>query len=94
LAGKAHPALMGSTFAQGFPEIWPVFRSSFDDAEAAGVAIDVNEQEMYVARNSFFEETYFTGNFVPIRGDTGAVEGFYNRVRNSVRAGLSIAHVL
>jgi hypothetical protein len=26
------------------------------------------------------EETYFTGNFTPVRGDTGKVEGFYNAV--------------
>ena len=84
LAGKAHPALMGSTFEQGFPEIWQVFKPSFDNAEASGVAIDVSEMEMYVARNSFLEETYFTGNFIPIRGDTGSVEGFYNGVSSSV----------
>jgi hypothetical protein len=85
LASKAHPALMGSTFARGFPEIWPVFKPNLDNAEASGVAIDVTEMEMYVARNSFLEETYFTGNFIPIRGDTGKVEGFYNGASSSVR---------
>jgi signal transduction histidine kinase len=69
---------MGHTFEQAFPEIWDTIKVVFDEAEKAGVAADVFEQQLFVERNGFVEETYFTGNFNPLRGDYGQVEGFYN----------------
>lgn len=36
--------------------------------------------EMFVERLGFVEETYFIGNFNPLRGMTGKVEGYYNAV--------------
>jgi hypothetical protein len=41
---------------------------------------DVYEQEMFVERNQFTEESYFSGNFNPLRGLSGKIEGFYNAV--------------
>jgi hypothetical protein len=78
LAGRAHPTLFGQTFQEGFPEIWDVIKVVFDKSEQTGVAADVFEQQLFVERNGFLEETYFTGSFNPLRGDTGQVEGFYN----------------
>lgn len=80
LSGKRHPELMGTTFAQNFPEIWPYFEGVFFDAEKTGLATQVFEMEMFVTRSDFLEETYFTGNFTPLRGLKGTVEGFYNAV--------------
>jgi hypothetical protein len=80
LAGKAHPSLMGSPFRIGFPEIWDLIRPVFDGAARDGVSHDVEEQQMMVERSGFLEETYFTGNFTPVRGESGKVEGFYNAV--------------
>jgi hypothetical protein len=80
LAAKTHPNLMGSPFYVGFPEIWDLIRPVFDGAERDGVSHDVKEMPMTVERLGYPEETYFTGNFTPVRGDTGKVEGFYNAV--------------
>lgn len=77
---------MGSTFEQGYPEIWPLIRLVFNQAEASGVASVVNEMEMMVERNDFLEEAYFNGNFTPLRGDSGKVEGFYNAVHEVTKA--------
>lgn len=71
---------MGSTFQQAFPEIWDTIGAVFDKAEDSGVAVDVKEQLLFVERNGFVEEAYFTGNFNPLRGDDGYVGGFYNSV--------------
>ncbi|KUJ07023.1 uncharacterized protein LY89DRAFT_692095 [Mollisia scopiformis] len=80
LAGKTHPKLMGSSFQEGFPELWSAMKSVFEGAKQTRAAVDVVEMEMFVERNSFTEETYFSGNFVPIRGDDGMIEGFHNAV--------------
>ncbi|GAB7355521.1 hypothetical protein MBLNU459_g6005t1 [Dothideomycetes sp. NU459] len=78
LAGKAHPALMGTRFEDGFPEIWDNIRPIFEAAAATKRAVDVIEIPLMVERSGFIEEAYFTGNFNPLRGDDGAVGGFYN----------------
>lgn len=77
---------MGATFEEGFPEIWQFIQPVFDSAETTGVASVVNEMEMFVQRNDFLEEAFFTGNFTPLRGDSGKVEGFYNSVIEVTKA--------
>lgn len=69
---------MGQTFQEGFPEIWSKIEQNFDEAELSGKASDVYEIPLFVERNNVKEETYFTGNFNPIRGLSGKVEGFHN----------------
>jgi len=86
LAGKTHPTLMGSTFQEGFPEIWHHIQPVFSQAEISGWASVLNEMEMFVERNGFLEEAFFSGNFVPLRGGTGKVEGFYNSVHEVTKA--------
>ncbi|CAL3962736.1 unnamed protein product [Diplocarpon coronariae] len=89
LAGKTHPTLMGLPFETGYPEIWPMIQHVFNQAESSGVASVVHEQEMFVERNNFLEEAYFSGNFNPLRGDSGKVEGFYNAVHEVTKAKIS-----
>lgn len=69
---------MGSTFEKAFAEISGSMGVKFDEAEKSGVATDVFEQQLFIERSGFLEETYFTGNFNPLRGITGQIEGFYN----------------
>jgi hypothetical protein len=90
LAGKAHPTLMGQPFSVGFPEMYPLIKVVFHAAELSGIAADVNEIELFVERNGFIEETFFTGNFNPIRGLSGKVEGFHNSVHEVTKQ--KIAH--
>lgn len=71
---------MGHGFIDAFPEIWENIRPVFELAESTRLAADVNEMPLMVLRNNFLEETIFHGNFTPIRGDTGRIEGFYNAV--------------
>lgn len=80
MAGKIHPSLMGRPFELAFPEIWDDLRGIFLDAETSKVAVDVNEIPLMVERDGYKEETYFTGNFNPVRREDGAVGGLYNSV--------------
>lgn len=67
--------LMGSTFQEGFPELWGAMKLVFEGTVSSRAAVDVVEMEMFVERNGFTEEAYFSGNFVPIRGDDGTIQG-------------------
>ncbi|KAF2430030.1 hypothetical protein EJ08DRAFT_697823 [Tothia fuscella] len=78
LAGATHPRIMGSTFKDIFPELWDHISPLFELATHTGVAADVVEAPMTVMRNGYPEECFFTGNFTPIRGPDGKIEGFYN----------------
>jgi signal transduction histidine kinase/ActR/RegA family two-component response regulator len=69
---------MGQAFAEGFPELLPLIKPLFDEGVRSGQAQDVVEAPMMVERNDYQEETFFTGNFTPIRGVDGEIEGFYN----------------
>jgi hypothetical protein len=80
LAARAHPSLMGSTFEEAFPDIWGTIEVVFQEAKKSGIAADMTEQQLFVERNGLLEETYFTGNFNPLRGDDGYIHGFYNSV--------------
>lgn len=87
LAGKLHPNhLMGVPFNVAFAELAVPMAGVFELATTSGRAADVKEMEMFVERNKFLEETYFTGNFNPLRGATGKVEGFYNAVHEITKA--------
>ncbi|KAB8297732.1 hypothetical protein EYC80_001534 [Monilinia laxa] len=80
MAGKTHPILMGKPFQLAFPEIWDDIRGVFLHAETSKVSVDVNEIPLMVERGGYKEESYFTGNFNPVRHEDGTVGGFYNSV--------------
>lgn len=77
-ADGAHPFLMGHTFAEAFPEICDDIMPVFETAKKTKQDCPVIEIPLMIRRNGFLEETYFTGNFVPLRGDDGEVQGWYN----------------
>jgi len=80
---KAHPFLMGRGFSEAFPELTEAIAPVFAAATEYGSAVDVGDIELFVQRNGYTEETYFVGQFIPLRGDSGEVEGFYNTVLES-----------
>ncbi|CZT51583.1 related to autoinducer 2 sensor kinase/phosphatase luxQ [Rhynchosporium secalis] len=86
LAGNTHPSLMSSRFQDSFPELWHQIQPVFHEAETSGMASSLNEMEMFVERNAFLEQAFFSGNFVPLRGNSGKVEGFYNSVHEVTKA--------
>jgi hypothetical protein len=67
LCHLVHPALMGSTYAQGFPELWPHIRLLFEEGIRTGLGQNVtSDTPLLVERNGWKEEAFFTGSFVPI----------------------------
>ncbi|KAI5203950.1 putative histidine kinase HHK15p [Aureobasidium subglaciale] len=84
-AGGSHPFLMGHTFAEVYPEILDNIMPVFEMATQTKKAVPVEEIPLMVKRNNFLEETFFTGNFNPLRGDDGRVQGFYNSLAEVTR---------
>ena len=76
---------MSSTFQQGFPELWKDIQPVFDNALRTCRASDVIDIPLMSVRNGFLEETYFTGNFIPIRDIDGSIGGFLNSTHEVTR---------
>jgi hypothetical protein len=67
LCARVHPMLMGSTYVEGFPELWPAISGLFDESRRTGVGQNVSSTEpLLVERNGWKEEAFFSGSFVPI----------------------------
>ena len=79
----AHPFLMGHGFAEAFPELSASIDPVFQLATTTGQATNVDKIQLIINRNNYLEETYFIGQFIPLRGENGEVAGFYNTVLES-----------
>lgn len=82
-AQSAHPFLMGHSFAEAFPELADGITPLFDQAASTGHTVEVDDIQLFLRRDGFMEESYFVGQFIPIRGDSGEIEGFYNTTLES-----------
>jgi hypothetical protein len=64
---EVHPALMGSTYQDIFPEIWPHINAMFEESKKTGIGQNVtSEAPLLVERNGWKEEAFFSGSFIPI----------------------------
>lgn len=76
LCARVHPMLMGSTYAEGLPELWPAISGLFEESKRTGLGQNVSSNEpLLVERNGWKEEAFFSGSFVPI-GPTHQPLGF------------------
>lgn len=61
----------------------------FDACQETGIALHNAEIEMFIKRNGYFEEVWFNGAFIPLRDETGKVNGFYNSIVEITRQKLA-----
>jgi len=78
LAGQKHPKLMGQTYAEAWSEIWEEVREVFASAQSTGQATMKDDDCLFIYRNDFLEETYFSWSIIPMVGGDGSVMGLYN----------------
>lgn len=76
--GEGHPNLMGKSLREGFYTAWLDVRGIFDQVATTGETVSVENITLFLVRYGFPEETHFTAQFIPLRGDSGKVEGIYN----------------
>jgi len=78
LAGQKHPELMGSRYQDTWSEIWHALEEVFDNAFENAQATMKDDDCLFIFRNGFLEETYFSWSIIPLIGDNGSVVGLYN----------------
>ncbi|KAF2853516.1 hypothetical protein T440DRAFT_390040 [Plenodomus tracheiphilus IPT5] len=78
LAGQKHPALMGQSYKVAWAEIWDDVKEVFANARTTGQATMKDDDCLFMKRNGFLEETYFSWSIIPMVGEDGTVMGLYN----------------
>lgn len=78
LAGNKHPQLMGSRYSVAWAEIWDVISDVFHVAMVNAQATMRDDDCLFIRRDGFLEETYFSWSIIPLIGDDGSVVGLYN----------------
>jgi signal transduction histidine kinase len=79
ICGAKHPRSMGQDFTECWASAWPVIGEAFERA-LGGVTSYLENQRMFLDRNGYLEETFFTFSFSPIRDETGGVGGLFHPV--------------
>src|SRR5271168_469891 len=87
ICGAKHPRSMGQDFTECWAAPWPVIGEAFERA-LAGETSFLENQRMFLDRNGYLEETFFTFSFSPIRDEAG-VAGLFHPVTETTSRMLS-----
>ncbi|KAJ6262065.1 Hybrid signal transduction histidine kinase K [Drechslerella dactyloides] len=75
LLGAKHPKLLGQKYKDGWPEIWDAIGPFLNKAVRTGKSTIKEDDRLYILRNGFREETYFSWSISPIIGEDGSIIG-------------------
>jgi len=87
ICGEKHPHSLGQDFRECWASAWPVIGEAFSSA-LAGKTSFLENQRIFLDRNGYLEETFFTFSFSPIRDETG-VAGLFHPVTETTGRMLS-----
>jgi len=79
VCGARHPAAMGMNYRKCWASAWPAIGQPFDKA-LNGITSFLENQRMYLFRNGYLEETFFTFSLSPIQGEAGGIGGVFHPV--------------
>ena len=79
ICGAKHPVSMGQDFRECWASPWPAIGGAFESA-AQGRTSFLEDQRMFLDRNGYMEETFFTFSFSPIRDESGGIGGLFHPV--------------
>lgn len=88
IVGGKHPRAMGQDFKECWLSAWPVIGAAFEQA-TDGHAAFLEDQRIFIDRNGYLEETFFTFSFSPIRDDSGQLAGLFHPVIELTQASLA-----
>src|SRR5947209_782329 len=88
ICGGKHPNSMGQDFSECWASAWPAIGAAFERA-LSGETSYLENQRMFLDRNGYLEETFFTFSFSPIRDETGGVGGLFHPVTETTSKMLS-----
>ncbi|MCJ1350250.1 MAG: hypothetical protein MMC33_000231 [Icmadophila ericetorum] len=78
LAGQKHPWLMGQSYEVVWSEIWFAVKDVFANARLTGQSTMKDDDQLFLRRSGYLEETYFSWSIIPLVGEDGSVVGLYN----------------
>lgn len=79
LCGEAHPRALGEDYAVSWASAWPAIGEPFERA-LGGETSFLENQRMFLTRNGYLEETFFTFSTSPIRDESGGIGGLFHPV--------------
>ncbi|HSZ78566.1 MAG TPA: hybrid sensor histidine kinase/response regulator [Chthoniobacterales bacterium] len=79
LCGKKHPHSFGQDYSENWASAWPVIGEAFDRA-LLGETCFLENKRMFLDRNGYLEETFFTFSYSPILDESGGVGGLFHPV--------------
>ncbi len=79
---------MGQDFKECWFSAWPGIGEAFERAQLGQTSF-LENQRMFLDRNGYLEETFFTFSFSPIRDETGGVGGLFHPVTETTARMLS-----
>jgi PAS domain S-box-containing protein len=88
ICGGKHPDSMGQDFRECWASAWPAVGEAFTSA-LAGETSYLEDQRMFLDRNGYLEETFFTFSFSPIRDESGGIGGLFHPVTETTGRMLS-----
>ncbi len=79
ICGAKHPYSMGQDFKECWFSAWPVIGEAFESA-TNGKSAFLTNQRLFIDRNGYLEETFFSFSFSPIHDESGAIGGLFHPV--------------
>jgi PAS domain S-box-containing protein len=77
MLGKRHPAALGRKARDSWDDIWSVVGPQADAVMLRGEATWNERVRLVMERKGYWEDTYFTWSYSPIRDKSGRVGGLY-----------------
>jgi signal transduction histidine kinase/DNA-binding response OmpR family regulator len=79
VCGDAHPEALGQAYNVTWASAWPAIGEPFARA-LEGETSFLENQRMFLTRNGYLEETFFTFSTSPIRDESGGIGGLFHPV--------------
>jgi signal transduction histidine kinase/DNA-binding response OmpR family regulator len=79
VCGDAHPKALGESYRVTWASAWPAIGAPFENA-LLGETSFLENQRMFLTRNGYLEETFFTFSTSPIRDESGGIGGLFHPV--------------
>jgi PAS domain S-box-containing protein len=88
VCGEAHPRALGEDYSVTWSSAWPAIGEPFRQAREGHTSF-LENQRMFLTRNGYLEETFFTFSLSPIRDETGEIGGLFHPVTETTATMLS-----
>ncbi|MBO9546319.1 ATP-binding protein [Caulobacter sp.] len=87
VCGAAHPQALGEPYTKTWASAWPAIGQPFHHA-LSGETSFLENQRMFLFRNGYLEETFFTFSLSPIRDESG-IGGLFHPVTETTASMLA-----